>query len=79
MRITHFFVFLDLMFRVQLTVIFVNFIVVKFVLTYLLVLSEQAVVEELRRESAERQRTLQEEIERLKIEKEEVTVDNSPS
>lgn len=67
------------MFRVQLTVIFVNFIVVKFVLTYLLVLSEQAVVEELRRESAERQRTLQEEIERLKIEKEEVTVDNSPS
>ena len=67
------------MFRVQLTVIFVNFIVLKFVLTYLLVLSEQAVVEELRRESAERQRTLQEEIERLKIEKEEVTVDNSPS
>ena len=67
------------MFRVQLTVIFINFIVVKFVLTYLLVLSEQAVVEELRRESAERQRTLQEEIERLKIEKEEVTVDNSPS
>ena len=67
------------MFRVQLTVIFVNFIVVKFVLTYLLVLSEQAVVEELRRESAERQRTLQEEIERLKIEKEEVTVDNSQS
>jgi len=35
-------------------------------------------LEELRRESAERQRTLQEEIERLKIEKEEVTVDNSP-
>lgn len=79
MRITHFLVRHDLMFRVQLTVIFVNFIVVKFVLTYLLVLSEQAVVEELRRESAERQRTLQEEIERLKIEKEEVTVDNSPS
>ena len=41
--------------------------------------SEQAVLEELRRESAERQRTLQEEIERLKIEKEEVSVDNSPS
>ena len=41
--------------------------------------SEQAVLEELRRESAERQRTLQEEIERLKIEKEEVTVDNSPT
>ena len=42
-----------------------------------LVLFEQAVLEELRRESAERQRTLQEEIERLKIEKEEVTVDNT--
>ena len=36
-------------------------------------------LEELRRESAERQRTLQEEIERLKIEKEEVNVDNNSS